>query len=42
MHGKHIAKEAYLESLQRYMMELVCERANDFKLSSVFPKKALS
>ena len=25
MHGKHIAREAYLESPQKYMMELFCE-----------------
>ena len=33
MPEKHIAREAYLESPQRYMMELFCKRANDFKPS---------
>ena len=32
MHEKQTAREAYLESPQRYMMELFCERAKDFKL----------
>ena len=31
MHEKHTAREAYLESLQRCMVELFCKRANDFK-----------
>ena len=31
MHEKHIARGTYLESPQIYMMELFCERANDFK-----------
>ena len=35
---KDIAREAYLESLQRYMMELFCERGNDFKSYPVFAK----
>ena len=39
MPEKHIAREAYLESPQRYMMELFCKRANDFKPSAVFSKK---
>ena len=39
MHGKHIARKACLESPQRYMMELFCERANDFKPKTVFAKK---
>ena len=30
MHEKYIAREAYLESPQRYMMQLFYERANDF------------
>ena len=31
MHEKHIAREAYLESPKRYILEVFCERANDFK-----------
>ena len=31
MHEKHIAREPYLESPQRYMMKLFGERADDFK-----------
>ena len=31
MREKHIAREIYFESPQRYEMELFCERANDFK-----------
>ena len=42
MHEKYIAREQYLESPERYMMELLCERAIDFKSSVVFVKKTLS
>ena len=42
MHGKHITREAYLESPQKYMMEEFCERVTDFKPSAVFSKKTLS
>ena len=31
MHEKHKDREAYLEFPQRYIMELFCKRANDFK-----------
>ena len=43
MHKKHISREAYLESPQRYMMELFCKRANDFRSENfkpVFSKKS--
>ena len=36
---KHIAREEYLESLQRYTMELFCERGNNFKSYPVFAKR---
>ena len=39
VHEKHIAREVYLESPQRYMMELFCETANEFKPLAVFAKK---
>ena len=42
MHEKHIARKAYLESPQRYVMELFGERAKDFKPSVVFAKETLS
>ena len=42
MYKKHIARETYLESPQRYMMEPFCERGNDFKPSAVSAKKTLS
>ena len=31
MHEKYIARETYLESPERYVMEPFCKRANDFK-----------
>ena len=31
MNEKFIVREAYMEPPQRYMMELFCERANNFK-----------
>ena len=31
MHEKYIARETYVESPQKYMMEPFFERANDFK-----------
>ena len=40
MHENHIVRKGYLESPQKYMMELLCERANDFKLSAVFTQKS--
>ena len=39
MYRKHIAREAYLESPQKYTMELFCKRANDFKPLNCFSKK---
>ena len=42
MHEKHTAREAYLESPERYMMELFCEKANDFKPTAVFTKNTSS
>ena len=39
MHGKHIARDAYSESPQEYMMELLCERGNDFMPKAVSQKK---
>ena len=39
MHEKHIARETYLESSERCMIELFLERANDFKSQAVFVKK---
>ena len=42
MKNIQLAREAYLESPQRYMMELFCERVNDFKPYAAFAKKTLS
>ena len=39
MHEKHVARETYLESPGRNMMEPFCKRTKDFKPSAVFAKK---